>query len=372
VSARRLGLIVNPVAGMGGAVGLKGSDGADTQRRARELGAVPRAPARAAEALRAFGSLPAEAELVTWSGEMGANAARQAGLAATVVGESAAGGSSAEDTRRAARALAALGVELLLFAGGDGTARDVYDAVGERVLALGIPAGVKIHSAVYATTPRAAGDLAARVLAGQARRARQAEVMDLDEEEFRRGRVSAQLYGYLRVPEDRTAVQSLKSASPPGEEASLAGIAADVIEGMQPGWLYLVGPGTTTRPILTSLGLDKMLLGVDVVQDRAPVARDVGERELLRLLDGRPARIVVTPIGGQGYIFGRGNQQLSPAVIRRVGRDNILVVATRSKLAALRGEPLLVDSGDEETDALLRGYHSVVTGYRERAICRVR
>ncbi len=370
-SRRRLGLIVNPVAGLGGRVALKGSDGAETLRRARELGAVPEAPRRASEALRPLLALRNTVELLAAPGEMGADEAAAAGLEATPVGAITPGQTTADDTRRIARALAEREVDLLLFAGGDGTARDVYDAVGTGPVVLGIPAGVKIHSGVYATSPRAAGDLAARYLAGRVPRTHEAEVMDLDEDAFRAGRVSARLYGYLRVPDDRQAVQHVKAGGAAGETASLAAIAADVVESMEPDCLYLIGPGTTTRPIAARLGIDKTLLGVDVIQDGRLIARDATEAELLSLTEGRRAKIVVTPIGGQGYIFGRGNQQLSPRVIDRVGRNNLIVVATLAKLATLPGQRLLVDSGDERVDALLRGYLPVVTGYRQRAVCRV-
>lgn len=372
MARKRLGLIVNPVAGLGGAVALKGSDGAETVRRARELGAVARAPARAIEALRALLPQCDAIDLVTCPQEMGEEEVLACGRApAEVIGAARRGETTAEDTRRAAGAMAERGVDLILFAGGDGTARDVYDAVGDRAVVLGIPAGVKIHSAVYATTPRAAGDLAARYLMGRVPRLREAEVMDLDEEAFRAGRVSARLYGYLRVPYAAGAVQGLKTAGGAGEEAQLAAIAAAVVEGMEEGCLYILGPGTTTRAVAAQLGLEKTLLGVDVLRGRTLVARDATEAELLRLVEGQRAKIVVTPIGGQGYIFGRGNQQISAAVITKVGRENILVIATPSKLASIPGQRLLVDTGEEAIDAMLRGYLPVVTGYREAAICRV-
>ncbi|MBN1658715.1 MAG: ATP-NAD kinase family protein [Anaerolineae bacterium] len=369
---KRVGLIVNPVAGLGGRVGLKGSDGADVQRRARALGAEPLAGERAAEALARLRRVEA-LEILTYPGEMGADVVRAAGLEPAVIGDITPGETTGEDTRHAAREMHALGVDLLLFAGGDGTARDVYEAVGLDQPALGIPAGVKIHSAVYATHPASAGELAALYLEGRVASLREAEVMDIDEEAFREGALQARLYGYLQVPFRSNLVQAQKMPST-GEAASLAAIAEDVVAKMEPGVLYIVGPGTTTRSIARELGLDKTLLGVDVVLDGALIAQDANETNLLNLLDEheqREARIIVTPIGGQGYLFGRGNQQISPNVIQRVGKEQVMVVSTPDKLHALGTQPLLVDTGDHEVDEMLSGYVTVVTGYNERAVRKV-
>jgi predicted polyphosphate/ATP-dependent NAD kinase len=369
---RKLGLIVNPVAGLGGRVGLKGSDGNEIQRRARELGAEPHATDRAVEALERLHQVE-DLEIITYPGEMGANAAEAAGFAHTVTGQIAPGATTAEDTRRAAREMHELGVQLLLFAGGDGTARDVYEAVGLEQPVLGIPAGVKIHSAVYATHPRSAGELAALYLLGRVAELHEAEVMDIDEEAFRQGSLSARLYGYLKVPYRSSLVQTQKVPSS-GEAASLTEIAADVISKMEPGVVYILGPGTTTRTIAEALGVEKTLLGVDVVRDGQVIARDANEARLLALLDehrSSEARIIVTPIGGQGYLFGRGNQQISPSVIERVGREQILAVSTPDKLYHLGTQPLLVDTGDREVDEMLSGYITVVTGTNERAVRKV-
>jgi predicted polyphosphate/ATP-dependent NAD kinase len=372
-----LGLIVNPVAGLGGRVGLKGSDGAEIQRRARALGAKPHAQERAVEALQRLRRLE-DLEIVTYPGEMGEDAARTAGFEPQVLGDIAPGETTAQDTRRAAREMQELGVDLLLFAGGDGTARDVYEAVGLEQPALGIPAGVKIHSAVYATHPASAGELAALYLEGGVANQRQAEVMDIDEDAFRQGSLQARLYGYLTVPFRASLVQSQKVPSS-GEAASVTAIAEDVVGKMEPDVLYIVGPGTTTRAIADELGLDKTLLGVDVVLDGKLIARDANEADLLRLLEQHAgseggearARIVVTPIGGQGYIFGRGNQQISPRVIQHVGQENVLIVSTPDKLHALGSRPLRVDTGDRKVDEMLSGYVMVVTGYNERAVRKV-
>jgi predicted polyphosphate/ATP-dependent NAD kinase len=371
-----LGLIVNPVAGIGGTVGLKGSDGADVQRKALELGAVPQSLNRAIQALERIKSVD-DLAIVTYPGEMGADAATACRLEPTVVGAIKPGETTPEDTKNAAQEMQRLGVSLLLFAGGDGTARDIYNAVGEGLPALGIPAGVKIHSAVYAANPRSAGDLAASYLRGQTATLREAEVMDVDEQAFRRGIVSARLYGYLKVPFERRLLQGLKTPSSTGERSAMAAIAADVVSKMEDGWLYVIGPGTTTRAITSRLGLPKTLIGVDVVADGRLVAADVNESQLLELLEGRRTKIVVTPIGGQGYVFGRGNQQISPSVIRKVTADsvrpkeNIVVVSTTGKIHSLGGRPLRVDTGDRAVDEMLSGYVRVVTGYDEQIVYKV-
>ena len=370
VGDKKLGLIVNPVAGIGGRVGLKGSDGSEIQKKALELGAVPESLNRAALALERIKPIKHDLEIITYPGEMGEDAARACGFEPTVIGSIKPGETTAEDTGYAAREMLRLDVDLLLFAGGDGTARDICNAVGTGIPVLGIPAGVKIHSAVYATSPRSAGDLAALYLQGRVSSLREAEVMDIDEAAFRRGIVSAKLYGYLKIPFRTSLVQNLKVASA-GEAASLAGIAYDVVEKMEDDRFYIIGPGTTTRAIADELGLEKTLIGVDVVLNRELLATDVNEAQLLKLLEGREAKIIVTPIGGQGCIFGRGNQQISPKVIETVGRDNVIVVSTKEKLYALGRRSLWTDTGDRDVDKMLSGYMRVVTGYNERAVRKV-
>ena len=371
---KRLGLIVNPIAGMGGRVGLKGTDGAEILARAQALGAVPEAPNRASVALRQLLGLPGGLDILAFGGDMGEDVARSAGFQPVVIGRAESAPSTGEDTRRAALAMADARVDLLLFAGGDGTARDIHQAVDRRVTVLGIPAGVKIHSAVYAVTPRAAGQLAAMYLDGRVAHLRDAEVMDIDEQEFRANRLSAALHGFLRIPFDEGRVQSMKAGRVQPEESALEQIAYRLVDEMLPGSIYIIGPGTSTRELKRQLGIDGSLLGVDVVRDRRLIARDAGEHELLEILADDPAAttwIIVTIIGGQGYIFGRGNQQISPRVLNRVGRDHIRVIATRQKVAALGGRPLLVDTGDPAADALLSGYIRVVVGYNDELVMRV-
>jgi len=365
---KKLGVIVNPIAGMGGKVGLKGSDGPDILARAKDLGARPESPNRAIEALRIVSGIKNDVEIMTYPAEMGENECREAGLNPAVVGSITSGMTTANDTLQAAREMAAAGVDLILFAGGDGTARNICSAIGDKTPALGIPAGVKIHSAVYAVTPRSAGEVASLFLGGRLVNTREAEVMDIDEDAFRQGSVSAKLYGYLIVPEEKCLVQNVKSGGIVVEKQALQGIAADVIAEMDDDCHYIIGPGTTTRAIMERLELENTLLGVDVVLNKKLVANDVTEKQLINILKSSKARIVVTAIGGQGHVFGRGNQQISPDIIRIVGKENIIVIATKEKLIALSDRPLLVDTGDEELNEELSGYIRVTTGFREYII----
>lgn len=255
-------------------------------------------------------------------------------------------------------------VDLILFAGGDGTARDIYKAIGDTgIPVIGIPTGVKIHSAVYATTPRNAGKLAAMYLQGTVTDVHLREVMDIDEEAFRQNRVTAKLYGYLPVPHEERLVQGLKAGRAEGEEANVQAIAHFVVDQMDDEHVYIIGPGTTTAAIMEVLGLPYTLLGVDVVANKQLIGRDVTEAQLLELIEGRKAKVIVTIIGGQGAVFGRGNQQISARVLKQLGKENIMIIAPQSKLADLGTRPLLIDTGDEEVNEMLRGYYRVIIGY---------
>ncbi|MFJ9948485.1 ATP-NAD kinase family protein [Kitasatospora sp. NPDC091207] len=359
-----VGLVVNPVAGLGGPAGLKGSDGPDIQARALALGAVPRAAARAAAALRALHGRRPGIRLRTVAGPMGEDSAVAAGVPHEIAyrPRPGAGGTDAADTRAAVRALG--GVDLLLFAGGDGTARDVLDA-GPAGAVLGIPAGVKVYSGCFALSPFTAGATAA----GFDGRTLDAEVVDLDEAAHRSGPVGVRLYGTLRVPAARARLSGRKtgaSVEPPGSAES---IARAVVAAMLPGAAYALGPGATTLAVGRALGLELTPLGVDVVRDGALLASDVTEHRLLTLAMSQVTYGVLSVIGGQGFLIGRGNQQFSPRVLDRLA--GLVVLATPQKLAALGGRPLLVDSGDAAADAAFNGHARVVTGHRTSVVYRI-
>lgn len=371
---RSIGLVVNPIAGMGGRVGLKGTDGPEALARARALGAVPESQARAARALARLAPLADRMRLLACRGAMGEGACRAAGLDADflpIPAEEDASGPA--DTKAAAAALAEAGVDLVLFAGGDGTARDVFDALEARVPLLGIPTGVKMHSAVFATSPEAAGNLARLLVEGDPRlRFAEAEVMDIDEAALRAGAVSARLHGYARVPFERALLQAGKASARASDEEALDALAGEIVRNMEPRRLYLLGCGTSIARIKRRLGFAGTLLGIDVVLDGRPIALDVGEERLLRLLgDGVPATIVTGVTGGQGFVFGRGNQQFSAEVIRRVGRQNIVVVTGLAKLVGLDPPCLRVDTGDADLDRKLSGYMPVRTAPGQSTMMRV-
>ncbi len=371
----KLGFIVNPMAGIGGRVALKGSDGEEIVAQALAKGAKPLAQERACEALKALADMPVEA-IFTVAGDMGATVLNSLGIKNQAVFEPSIKTTSAVDTHQAVRQLCANGIDLLIFAGGDGTARDVLDALKEcgeeeRLPVIGIPAGCKIHSAVYAVSPTQAGELLVKLVQGQPLNMQAAEVMDLDEEAFRSGQLKASCYGYLQVPKDDARMQAVKQGRVNSDALTVQDIAADVVENMEDDCLYFMGAGSTTAAVMAELGLANTLLGVDVVLKCELLASDVDEKTLLSFLADRPAKIIVTAIGGQGHVFGRGNQQFSPKVIEKVGINNIVIIATNEKLHSLQGRPLLVDTGDVELDKKLCGLKQVITGFEQRTLYKI-
>lgn len=364
----RIGFVVNPVAGMGGAVGLKGTDGGEILREAVRRGARVRALEKAEAALRSVAKVKVDAAFLTCEGEMGEGSLAALDIPRDVVcghGEV----TSAEDTRAAARTFVSEKVDLVVFVGGDGTARDVLLETGTGVPVVGVPSGVKMHSAVFINTPEEFGEL---LLAFQhSRTVKEAEVMDVDEESFREGVVRTKLFGIALTPDSSEHVQAGKQTYPSGTASDEADeIGQYIADTMEPGVTYVIGPGGTTARIAKVMDQPKTLLGVDLFKDGALVREDVSESQILEeLTESGDARIVVSPIGAQGFFFGRGNQQISPKVIRTVGVGNVIVVSTPSKLA---GTPLLrVDTGDHALDDEFRGKLKVVTGYKRKRLVSV-
>ena len=364
---RRIGLLVNPVAGMGGSVGLKGTDGKIYQK-ALQLGAKPVTPMRTREFLSHIKNKD-RIELYVAPGKMGKEYIEDSGMSCTVVG-AIGEETSDEDSKRIAADMLARGADLLIIVGGDGTARDVYDAVGLNIPVVAVPAGVKVFSSVFAFSTRAAAEMVDAFVGGAD--VTEEEVLDIDEDAFREGRLDSTLYGYLSVPDVKHLLQGGKEASAAGSAVETKKeIATYIVEGMEVGVLYLLGPGTTLKAVADEIDVPKTLLGVDAIFDRQLVGTDLNEHAMLQLFERYESRkIIVTPIGGNGFIFGRGNKQFTPEVIKHVGGGNIIVVGTSGKLSKL--DCLRVDTGDFELDKQLSGYVDVTVGYKYSKVMPVR
>lgn len=357
-----IGFIVNPIAGMGGAVGLKGTDGKDILEKAITLGAKPVAPSRAEIFLSELKTIQPDVQIKVGAGQMGEEEAKHQGYIYSVFGKKK-NKTNRDDTEAVAKKIIENGVDILIFCGGDGTARDILNAVDKNLPVLGVPTGVKMHSAVFAIDPKSAARITSHFLRKQLPMW-EAEVMDIDEKAFREGRVSAKLHGYLLSPYEPNLIQGAKMASPitESELRNQAAIAIYITENMKDDIIYVVSAGTTTRTIGDILDQKKTLLGVDLFHKKKIIEKDVNEKQILSAIKNKSAKIIVTPIGGQGFIFGRGNQQISPKIIKKVGKDNIIVIATENKMKNLK--KLKVDTGDIELDSDLKGTIDVITDYK--------
>ena len=362
----RIGLIINPIAGMGGRVGLKGTDGEETLKEAIRRGASPRAQDRASQALGALKN--ADVQWVTWGGPMGEDVLRKLGFTPQVLGSPSSEKTGKQDTLRAAEAMLGLKPDLIVFTGGDGTAVDVMSVVSDQVPILGIPSGVKMYSGVFGTTPRATGELLRRFIAGEASVAER-EVMDIDEVAYRKGYLSAELKGYSRTPFIASLVLNEKSSVHTVDENLIKeSIGERVADEMRRDALYIMGPGSTVASVTDHLGLDKTILGIDLVRNGELVGVDVDEAGILSEM-GEENYIIISPLGGMGSILGRGNQQISPEVIKRVGKVNIIIVSTATKLA--QTGTLSVDTGDPGLDTELSGFMRVIVSRHETKLAKV-
>ena len=364
------GLVVNPVAGLGGAVGLKGTDGPGTVAEALGRGAVPRAGERVRRAFARLAERAPGTRVRAAPGELAVNWLEGLDLDIRPLPPFEVSG-TARDTRTAARALTGCG--LVVFGGGDGTARDVTGSLGPGHAVLGIPCGVKMHSGVFAVSPEAAGALLSDLATSPDRIGWDdgAEVMDIDEAALRSGRLAPRLFGHARVPVSRARMQASKGGPSSPAADALAGAARELVNGMCPGTLYVIGPGTSAGSVLTVLGATPSLLGIDAVRDGRVVARDATAEELEALAGDAPVRIVLGVTGRQGFLLGRGNQQITPRLIARAGPDGLIVMACEAKLAALAQPCLWVDTGDPALDQALSGYLRVKTGRGREMMMRV-
>jgi len=374
----KIGFLINPIAGMGGRVGLKGTD--DLADEAIRRGAEPVAPGRALETLRHLRAtldrmgVQERRDWATCSGPMGEDALREAGCDVMSIVHSTSALPSVGDTAEATREFLAADVDLILFCGGDGTARDIAGIAEASTPILGIPSGVKMYSGVCGVTPERTAEIVIGFLSESLQLA-EVDILDLDEQRYREGEWVVRLVCSARTPYEPSCTQAAKAFVTASDDATVkAEIADDLREEItaHEGTLFLLGPGSTVREIANRLGVQKTLLGVDAVLDGALVGSDLNECTILDLLDRHPsAALILSPIGAQGFVLGRGNLQISPAIIRRIGPENITVAATPAKLG--RTPVLRFDTGDPALDRELggRGYLSVVTGFHRRRLVPV-
>jgi len=375
---KKIGFLINPIAGMGGRVGLKGTD--DLAELAAELGAEPVAIERTADMLRHLqAGLASRGERIefrwlTCSGTMGGRALKDAGFSNIDIVHMSADNPGKADTEVATRACVDANADLMVFCGGDGTARDICRIVGTKTPILGIPSGVKMYSGVFGITPARTAKLLEAYLYGELDII-ETEVLDLDEERYRQGEWIVRLYHSAMTPFEPSLTQATKAMCDEHSDIEVkTDIAETVCEEMagNPERLYFLGPGTTVKSLADNLKIDKTLLGIDAVLAGKQIARDVNETRLLELIDvHHDVALILSPTGAQGFILGRGNLQLSPAVIDRIGIENITILATPAKLT--RTPVLRFDTGDHRLDDQLtsRGYWPVLIGYHKRRMVKV-
>ncbi len=377
--AKVLGLIINPIAGMGGRVGLKGTDTPGILDEARRLGAQPRSSERAMQALQSIRDELKDVRILTCGGCMGADQLASAGMGYETIytvseenrGENE---TTSGDTKAAAAALKEK-TDLLVFAGGDGTARDIAEVIGQEIPILGIPAGVKMHSSVFATNPGAAGEIIKMFLQDSVDIG-EAEVMDIDEDAYRRGELNVKLYGVARVPVASGFIQASKQVFQSGSQESILDEIGDFFKEIteeREDTLFFLGAGSTVGVVKKWLEIkEPTLLGIDAYFQGRQVGKDLNEQGILELMDtlgAKDSAILVSPIGAQGFVLGRGSQQFSPAVLKRVGVDNTYIAATPDKVASISS--LRVDTGDRELDKEFSGFRRVITGFRIQTMLKL-
>ena len=349
-----VGFVINPIAGMGGRVGFKGTDG--LYEEALRRGAKEVAEDRAKKFLKEIDG--EKITFLTASGKMGELVLKDFNFKYRVVYH-APEITSAQDTKNTCLKFMNLGAELIIFVGGDGTARDVVEVVDSKVPILGVPSGVKMYSSIFCVKPSKCGEIVKKFLRNEVK-FKDAEVLDINEEAYRNNRLEIKLYGFAKVPYIQDYVQNSKSEYyGEEEEEDKDAIAEFFAENVEKDMLYILGAGTTVKKIADKMKVEKTLLGVDAYYNGKVVGRDLDEKGILNILEKYPrAKLVITPIGSQGFVFGRGNQQISEKVLKRIGRENIIIVATPSKIRDI--DKLRFDLDNCE---FLKGYYKVLVGY---------
>jgi predicted polyphosphate/ATP-dependent NAD kinase len=364
-----IGFIVNPIAGLGGSVGLKGTDG-NLYKLALQMGAKPNTVNIVNQFLNSL-EYKKEIKFLAAPAQMGEDYLGDYEIEYEVVGEIG-DKTDADDTKKIANLLIVKNVECIVFFGGDGTARDIFDAIGSEIPVIAVPSGVKMFSAVFAINPRAAAHIL-DTLVSDSIDYEEREILDIDENSYRKGILESKLYGFLKVPKITNLIQASKDNSRLGVSNTIQKkeIAHEIIENMENDAVYLLGPGTTVKAICDELKIPKTLLGIDAIYQNQVIGLDLNERRILKLIQEYDKfYIIISPIGMQGFIFGRGNKQFTPKILRIIGLNNIIVIATRNKLKELTS--LRVDTGEKELDELFERFFRVIVGYKEEFIMPVR
>jgi len=368
MTAQKIGLVVNPLAGVGGPLGLHGSDGVNWDDLAPHTHEHPASIARAARMVQELLRHGVDAQFLTIGKSMGEQVFQGLAVEPTVVWNPKEWNSTARDTRDALLELVRAGSDIIVFVGGDGTAREVLTAIGSHRACIGIPAGVKMRSAVFGYTPELTAHGVIRFLDKSIGTA-PAEVVDLMESPD--ALPSMEFFGTLCVPADPRNVQVTKSYSSSDSGHEIRQHLRAVAHNLEPGIIHLIGPGSTAKTLMLELGHETPVLGVDAVCDGMLVGVDLSEQEIISLA-GRGAELSLTlgVIGGQGFLLGRGNQQISSKVLHMVSKNKIKIVADQDKLDKLNPSRLWVDLDISESPFFFPRYIKVETGIRKSTIIR--
>lgn len=373
-----IGLIINPISGMGGSVGLKGTDGRDMLKKAIDLGAKPNALNRTREFLGELKSISSKLKFLTCPGIMGESILKELNFDYECIYHPIfndfyeISDTTAEHTIVAAEIMKNVkDLKLIIFIGGDGTARDILSAVSLEKPCLGIPAGVKIFSSVFSLNPKTAGSIVMQFLWDEIQ-LKESEVLDIDEKKYRKGKLISKIYGYLLTPYNPDYSQPSKIGTPTSDLNNQERIAKRVIENLEEYVYYLLGPGTTMKAITDNLNQNKTILGIDLLLNKKVIAQDLNERQILKYIKNKNAKIIVSIIGRQGFLFGRGNLQFTPHVLKKVGPKNIIILSTRFKLQNIPNQILRLDTRDPELDKKMKGLYKVIVDYDEMKICNVK
>ncbi len=369
----RIGLLVNPDAGLGGRLGLKGSDG--QANFARSMGAEDRAGPRVSDALLYFSKIYDNDKDIQWytsKGRMGSQwIPDNISIGNFNLIHESSGSTSQSDTSTLVSLLIDSNIDLILYAGGDGTTRDIVSTLDSQnkssIPVIGIPCGVKMHSGCFASSPKAGAEVLSSWLNGDLLLS-STEVLDLDEDKYRNGEWVVRLYAEVKTPASPRWMQGAKMrVEATGEEEIIEGLADHIRELLiHDDRLVIWGSGGTLRTISNMVGFEGTVLGIDATLGNEQVGTDLNEEQLIDILSSHKGEVtlLLSPMGGQGFLIGRGNLQLSPSVLRKIPIDDILGVVTPAKLISVRR--LRIETGDEILDNRFseKKYMKVLQGYR--------